>query len=68
MRIVPDNLMYARVANFIGSRQDLTPERVPELEDVVQDSAKAQAIQEAAKVSMGALFVVGSNTSKEELL
>lgn len=56
MKIVPDNLMYARVANFIGSRQNLTEERVPELEVVVQDSAKALAIFEASKVSMGELL------------
>ena len=67
VKIVPDNLMYARVANFIGSRQDLTAEKLPELEDVVQDSAKAQAILDAAKVSMGELFVVVSNASVVEL-
>jgi len=67
VKIVPDNLMYARVANFIGSRQDLTAERVSELEDVVQDSAKAQAILEASKVSMGKVLSVGLRTSMDEL-
>ena len=60
--------MYARVANFIGSRQDLTAERLSELEDVVQDSAKAQAILEASKVSMGEVLSVGLRTSMDELL
>lgn len=67
MKIVPDNLMYARVANFVGSRQDLTAERLSELEDVVQDSAKAQAILEASKVSMGEVLSVGLRTSMDEL-
>ena len=50
--------MYARVAKFIGSRKDLTEDKFEELEEIVQDSAKAAAIIEAARVSMGKREVI----------
>ena len=50
--------MYARVAKFIGSRKDLTEDKLEELEEIVQDSAKAAAIIEAARVSMGKREVI----------
>ena len=53
IKIVPDNQMYARVARFIGDRKSLTEEKVEELEEIVLDSTKAQAIVEAARMSMG---------------
>ena len=41
------------MARFIGSRKDLTEEKMEELEELVMDTTKAQAIFEAARVSMG---------------
>ena len=45
--------MYAKVARFIGNRKELTAEKFDELEEIVMDSTKVQAIYEAARVSMG---------------
>jgi RNA processing factor Prp31 len=53
VKVVPDNYMYARVANFVGARSTLTEEKRDTLEEIVQDSAKVAAIFDAAKVSMG---------------
>ena len=41
------------MARFIGSRKDLTEDKLEELEELVMDTTKAQAIFEAARVSMG---------------
>ena len=45
------------MARFIGSRKDLTEDKMEELEELVLDSTKAQAIFEAARVSMGKLLM-----------
>jgi hypothetical protein len=44
-----------QVVKFIGSRKDLTEEKLDELEEMVMDSTKAEAIFDAAKMSMGVL-------------
>lgn len=41
------------MVRFIGSRKNLTEDKLDELEEMVMDSTKAQAILEAAKMSMG---------------
>ncbi|XP_054640561.1 nucleolar protein 56 [Dunckerocampus dactyliophorus] len=53
VKIVPDNSMYCRLAQLIGNRKELTDESVETLEEVVMDNAKAQAILEASRSSMG---------------
>ncbi|XP_063257369.1 nucleolar protein 56 [Prinia subflava] len=53
IKIVPENAMYCRVAKFIGNRRELSEESLPGLEEIVMDSAKAQAILEASRSSMG---------------
>ncbi|XP_029359166.1 nucleolar protein 56 [Echeneis naucrates] len=53
IKIVPDNSMYCRLAQVIGNRKELTDESVESLEEVVMDNAKAQAILEASRSSMG---------------
>ncbi|XP_030803701.1 nucleolar protein 56 [Camarhynchus parvulus] len=53
IKIVPDNSMYCRVAKFIGNRRELSEESLEGLEEIVMDSAKAQAILEASRSSMG---------------
>uniref|UniRef100_A0A6B2EEU8 Nucleolar protein 56 n=1 Tax=Phlebotomus kandelakii TaxID=1109342 RepID=A0A6B2EEU8_9DIPT len=53
VKIVPDNHMYAKVAQHIKDRKSLTDASVAELEEILMDSDKAQAIVDAAKMSMG---------------
>ncbi|XP_061730705.1 nucleolar protein 56 [Nerophis ophidion] len=53
VRIVPDNSMYCRLAQLIGNRKELTDESVESLEEIVMDNAKAQAILDASRSSMG---------------
>ena len=45
--------MYARVAHYVGDRKTLTDERTEGLEEILMDSMKAQAVLEAARMSMG---------------
>ncbi|KAF3856012.1 hypothetical protein F7725_016735 [Dissostichus mawsoni] len=53
VRIVPDNSMYCRMAQLIGNRKELSEENLESMEAVVMDGAKAQAILEASRSSMG---------------
>lgn len=53
VKIVPDNYIFAKTAKFIKDRKTLTQDKLEELEEIVMDSAKAQAIIDAAKMSMG---------------
>ncbi|XP_019864375.1 PREDICTED: nucleolar protein 56-like isoform X2 [Amphimedon queenslandica] len=53
IRIVPDNITYAKVANFIGDRKTFGSKKLEELTELLQDTSKAEAIMEAARVSMG---------------
>lgn len=45
--------MFAKVARFIKNRKELTEDKLEELEEIVMDSSKAQAILDASKSSMG---------------
>lgn len=45
--------MYCRVARLIGNRKELSEESLEGLEEVVMDNAKAQAILDASRSSMG---------------
>ncbi|KAF7252653.1 Nucleolar protein 56 [Varanus komodoensis] len=53
IKIVTDNYTYCRLAKLIGNRKELSEESLEGLEEVVMDSAKAQAILEASRSSMG---------------
>jgi len=53
LKIVPENYMYAKVALIIKNRKEFTEEKMGALEDAVMDLAKAQAIIDAIKSSMG---------------
>lgn len=53
VKIVPENYMYAKLAKFIKNRKKLTDESLDGLEEIVMDSAKARAILDASKSSMG---------------
>ncbi|XP_048875261.1 nucleolar protein 56 isoform X1 [Brienomyrus brachyistius] len=53
IKIVSDNTTYCRLARLIGNRKELSEESLAALEEVVMDSAKAQAILDASRSSMG---------------
>ncbi|OSC97498.1 Nop-domain-containing protein [Trametes coccinea BRFM310] len=54
VKIVPDNYQYARVAQFIGAKESLTEEKLPELAALLdEDTTRAQNILDAARGSMG---------------
>lgn len=56
VKIVNDNYMFARCARLIGHRKNMKEGIVDELEKIVQDSGKAQAIYDASRTSMGQDF------------
>lgn len=45
--------MYAKTAQYVKSRKDFTEDMLEGLEEIVMDSAKAKAIYDASKFSMG---------------
>ncbi|XP_051866364.1 nucleolar protein 56 [Pristis pectinata] len=53
IKIVAENYTYCRLAKLIGNRKELSEESLPALEEIVMDSAKAQAILDASRSSMG---------------
>ena len=53
VKIVNDNYMYAKVAQYIKCRKEFTSDRLPGLEEIVMDESKANTIYEASKMSMG---------------
>uniref|UniRef100_A0A0A9YCK6 Nucleolar protein 56 n=1 Tax=Lygus hesperus TaxID=30085 RepID=A0A0A9YCK6_LYGHE len=52
-KIVPENYLYAKAANIIMNRKEFTDEKMDQLEEVLMDRSKAEAILEASKSSMG---------------
>lgn len=53
VKVVPDNNMYAKVVSFIKNRKELSEDHLEGLEEITMDSAKAQAILDASRSSMG---------------
>merc|ERR1711894_295581 len=53
VKIVNENYMYARVAKYIKDRKAFTEDQVEGIEEIVMDSAKAKAIWDAMRSSMG---------------
>lgn len=53
IRIVNDNSMYCKMAKLIGNRKELSEEMLGAIEEIIMDSAKAQAILDASRSSMG---------------
>uniref|UniRef100_A0A8C8S9R8 Nucleolar protein 56 n=1 Tax=Pelusios castaneus TaxID=367368 RepID=A0A8C8S9R8_9SAUR len=53
IKIVSDNYTYCRLAKCIGNRKELSEENLEALEEIVMDGAKAQAILDASRSSMG---------------
>lgn len=52
-KIVPDNYLYAKAVQYVGNRKELNEDKLEQLEEIVMDSAKAQAILDSARSSMG---------------
>lgn len=63
VKIVGDNYLFARCAQFIKNRKELTDESVPLLEEIVKDAGIAQSILDAARSSMGKLVLIESHNS-----
>ncbi|XP_053503977.1 nucleolar protein 56 [Ictalurus furcatus] len=53
IKIVSDNATYCKLTKFIGNRKELSEESLEPLEEITMDSAKAQAILDASRSSMG---------------
>jgi len=53
VKIVNDNIQYARVARFLRNRDSVNDETLPGLVDILGDVEKAKTIINAAKSSMG---------------
>ncbi|XP_078080974.1 nucleolar protein 56 isoform X2 [Mustelus asterias] len=53
IKIVPENYTYCRLTKMIGNRKELSEESLEALEEIVMDNAKAQAILDASRSSMG---------------
>lgn len=52
-KIVTENYKYAKVAQFIKDRKNLSDESIEGLEEILMDTAAAKAIIDASKMSMG---------------
>jgi len=53
VKIVPNNYMFARCTQVVRNRKEMTEETVTQLEEIIMDSGKAQAVYDASKSSMG---------------
>jgi len=53
IKIVPENALYAKVVKLVKNRKELTQDKVEELEAILMDSSRAQAVIDASKSSMG---------------
>lgn len=53
VKIVPDNYMYSCVVHFVKNRKELDESKLDQLEEIIGDSEKAQAVFDASRSSMG---------------
>uniref|UniRef100_A0A5K1V7I2 Nucleolar protein 56 n=1 Tax=Callithrix jacchus TaxID=9483 RepID=A0A5K1V7I2_CALJA len=53
VKIINDNATYCRLAQVIGNRRELNEEKLEKLEELTMDGAKAKAILDASRSSMG---------------
>ena len=54
-KLVPDNYLYAKTIQFIGPKESLNEEKIPDLATLLEDdTTKAQNVLDAARGSMGA--------------
>ncbi|GAB1607574.1 nucleolar protein 58-like [Argonauta hians] len=52
-KIVPEQALYARLVKIIKTRKGITEETIDEMEEVLGDRSKAEAVYNASKSSMG---------------
>ena len=57
VKIVNENYMYARVVKLMKNRKEFDESQMELLEEIVMDAAKAQAIVDASKMSMGVFYI-----------
>jgi len=53
IKIVPENALYAKVVKLIKNRKELTQDLLEDIEAILMDSSRAQAVIDASKSSMG---------------
>lgn len=53
IKVVPDNYTFARCAQYIKNRKELSEESLPELTEIVNDAGVAQSVLDASRSSMG---------------
>merc|ERR1712071_34797 len=53
IKIVPENALYAKCLKLIKNRKELAQDKFDDLETILMDSGRAQAVIDASKSSMG---------------
>lgn len=53
IKVVPDNIQYARVIGVVKNKSSLTEDSLPELDNVLMDEQKSRDVLDAARSSMG---------------
>lgn len=53
IKVVPDNYLFAKCAQFIKNRKELSEESLPQLTEIVNDAGIAQSVLDASRSSMG---------------
>lgn len=53
VKVVPDNIQYARAVGIIGNKANISEELLPKLEAVLLEEDKAKDVLDAARKSMG---------------
>lgn len=56
IKVVPDNYTFARCAEYIKNRKELSEESLPQLTEIVMDAGIAQSVLDASRSSMGKLY------------
>lgn len=53
VKVVPDNIQYARIVGVVKNKSSLSDESIPALNEVLMDEQKCQDVLDAARSSMG---------------
>lgn len=57
VKIVNDNYLYAKVAKYVENKSELSEDKLEGLTDILGDEDKAKEVVEAAKASMGIIWI-----------
>jgi len=52
-KMVADNEVYVRLVHYIGNRENISDENLPELEEIAQSGELAQKVLEVSQISFG---------------